>query len=225
MSDFLIRRREDHHEMPWRNGQGSTLQVMTAPPGAGLADFDWRVSFARVERPGAFSRFEGIDRVITLVDGADLRLSIDDGSGLRVVELRPHEPFAFAGEDEVSCQVSGPTLDLNLMTRRGRVQGEVRTVRVGPGPVTLSPAPGQDLLVAVLAGEMTVLGGGVAAGEVGGLAGEATGLAGEATGPATAGPGEPVRLAVLDVLVEVQAPLTLEGEGMLAVLRMGRPVG
>lgn len=197
MRPYRILRREDHHEMPWLNGQGSTLQVMTSPEGAGLTDFDWRVSFARVEQSGRFSRFEGVDRVITLVDGAGLRLTVDDGSGPRVVELAPHEPFAFAGEDEVACEVSGSTLDLNLMTRRGKVVGEVTTCRVGPTPTAVgSPAPGEDLLVAVLAGEVGL-----------------------------ARAGETEQLTTMDVVVSGDEGFTLSGAAVVATLRVRRRDG
>lgn len=187
-----ILRRDDHDEMPWLNGEGSTLQVMTSPEGAGLTEFDWRVSFARVERSGPFSRFEGVDRVITLVEGAALVLTVDDGSGPRVVELGHHQPFAFAGEAEVACEVSGATLDLNLMTRRGRVVGEVRAAVVGDGPLVVEPEPGEDLLVAVLEGPVT----------------------------ASAGSTGPERLEQLDVVVSGGEPLTLGGDGVVAVLRV-----
>lgn len=216
MSSYRVLRRDDHLEMPWLNGGGSTLQVMTSPDGAGMGDFAWRVSFARVEGSGPFSRFEGVDRVITLVEGEGLRLTVDDGSGPRVVELEPHEPFAFAGEDDVSCEVAGPSLDLNLMTRRDRCTGAVRTEQVGAGqigagqvsagqvrteqvtervgaePLRVEAREGEDVLVAVLAGEVVV----------------------------EAGTQGPDPLSVLDVVVDLGAPLTLTGDGTVAVLRV-----
>jgi hypothetical protein len=53
----------------WKNGGGVTREVAAYPPGAGLADFAWRVSFAEVGEGGPFSVFEGADRIITLVAG------------------------------------------------------------------------------------------------------------------------------------------------------------
>ena len=61
-------------QLPWKNGKGATLELAIAPPGAGLDDFDWRISSARVEGAGPFSHFPGIDRSLGLLSGAGLRL-------------------------------------------------------------------------------------------------------------------------------------------------------
>jgi len=78
----------------WKNGGGVTREVAAYPPGAGLADFAWRVSFAKVAEGGPFSVFEGVDRIITLVAGRGMELVVD-GAATRVE--RPFEPFAFRG--------------------------------------------------------------------------------------------------------------------------------
>jgi len=41
--------------MPWKNGGGETLELAIAPAGAGLEDFAWRISSARVGAAGPFS--------------------------------------------------------------------------------------------------------------------------------------------------------------------------
>ena len=43
--------RRTARQLPWKNGQGVTLELAIAPPGAGLDDFDWRISSARVDLP------------------------------------------------------------------------------------------------------------------------------------------------------------------------------
>src|SRR4051812_34701185 len=109
----------DHRRMPWKNGLGITHEVARSSEGD---DFDWRVSFAEVVRPGPFSSFPGVDRIITLVSGTGLRLTMPDGG---VQLLRPFEPFAFPGEAEVVGRPSGQTMNLNVMTRRGRAAATV----------------------------------------------------------------------------------------------------
>jgi environmental stress-induced protein Ves len=47
--------------MPWKNGGGETTEIAVFPDGAGLSDFDWRVSMARVDGDGPFSSFPGIE--------------------------------------------------------------------------------------------------------------------------------------------------------------------
>ena len=49
----------------------------------------------------------------------------------RTHRLGPHDALAFPGAAETSCRVpSGPTRDLNLMTRIGRAEGTLRAVAV-----------------------------------------------------------------------------------------------
>jgi environmental stress-induced protein Ves len=142
---------------PWRNGGGVTREVARhpaelAPDRPAAADFDWRVSVAEVERDGPFSAFEGVDRVIVLVDGAAMTLTVDGVPH----ELQRHRPFAFDGGRPTSVHLpAGPTRDLNVMTARGRVRAAVGVVEVGPGaPVAVQP--GAPLLLVVLTGPLTV---------------------------------------------------------------------
>ena len=90
---FRVLRRRDHTAMAWRNGAGRTLEVISEPPGSGLDDFGWRVSFAEVSAPGPFSSFPGVDRVLTLVKG-DLALAVD-GTDVPVARFAS---YSFVGE-------------------------------------------------------------------------------------------------------------------------------
>ena len=111
--------------MPWRNGQGMTTEIAAggAPSGAAYAsrDFAWRVSLAEVTRSGDFSLFPGLDRIIMLVNGSGMTLHLPSQTQV----LRPDEPFAFDGGLAVRCTVDEPTLDLNVMTRRGSAVGRL----------------------------------------------------------------------------------------------------
>jgi len=118
----------DHRRGPWKNGLGLTYEVARSEAAQSAQDdFDWRVSFAAVERPGPFSSFPGVDRIITLASGSRLTLQWADGD---VRDLRPFEPFAFPGEAEVVGRPSGPTMNLNVMTRRGRATASVVCRRI-----------------------------------------------------------------------------------------------
>ena len=64
---------DEYRRMPWKNGGGSTDEIATYPRGAGLDAFDWRVSIAHVASDGPFSRFPGVERTITLLEGAGMR--------------------------------------------------------------------------------------------------------------------------------------------------------
>lgn len=114
----------------WKNGAGTTREIAVEPSGAGTADFDWRLSLAEVEHDAPFSAFPGIDRCIVLLRGSGMALQPDDGTAAH--ELRPLQPWSFAGERAVEARLSdGPCQDFNVMTRRGRWRADVRVLRHG----------------------------------------------------------------------------------------------
>lgn len=128
----------------WKNGGGTTWEIAAQPPGAGLEAFDWRLSIARVAAPGPFSVFPGVDRVLTVIDGTGLRLTIE-GLG-EVVLDEAAAPLPFPGDAPAAAMLDGgPIRDLNLMVRRGAWRGSVRRVE---GPARLAPSARITILVA-----------------------------------------------------------------------------
>ncbi|MBB4954958.1 environmental stress-induced protein Ves [Agrobacterium vitis] len=136
--------RDHYTRMPWKNGKGLTEEIMAFPVGSTMETFDWRLSIAHVGVDGPFSVFPGVDRSIALLDGEGLRLDLPDRCPNT---LAPYgQPFAFPGEWVISStNIGGPTMDLNIMTRRGRYQHHMRRHR-GAGPLTID-AKSQTLLV------------------------------------------------------------------------------
>lgn len=122
----------DYCRMPWKNGGGETAEIAVHPAGASMDDFGWRISMATVASEGPFSLFPGIDRTLTVLEGAGMRLDVQ---GLPTALLDPaSEPFSFAADAAASaCLVQGPIVDLNVMTRRGHFAHRVRR--------TSSPSP------------------------------------------------------------------------------------
>ena len=117
-----ILRNADYPTRPWKNGGGTTRDIVVSPPCASLDDFDWRLSLAQVDRDGPFSRFDNVDRTLVLLSGA---MTLREGD--RQIHLVRNEPFAFAGERAIEATVgAGATLDFNVMTRRGRAKHTAR---------------------------------------------------------------------------------------------------
>ena len=142
MTDMRIVRRETYRRMPWKNGQGLTEEVAVMPEGGGGIDgFDWRLSIAHVDADGPFSLFPGIDRTIALLDGEGLALDLPEG---RAVALTPSgAPFAFPGDWAIASRnLGGPTIDLNIMTRRGRCTHAMRRLTLAPGESLAGPETG-----------------------------------------------------------------------------------
>ncbi|MFD7662208.1 HutD family protein [Streptomyces sp. NPDC059788] len=144
----------------WSNGGGVTREIAAAPPGAGWDAFDWRVSLAEVGRDGPYSALPGVDRVLTVAEGAGLELTVD---GARHVLPGPYRPFAFPGDATTGCRLlDGPVVNFNVMLRRGRSTATVEMARghyvAGPEPEGAAEQPGEQRsrLVVALSGRTTL---------------------------------------------------------------------
>ena len=114
-----ILRAGNYRRMKWRNGGGETAEIAVSPDDAGLDDFDWRVSMARVESDGPFSLFPGVDRTLSILEGEGVVLDIAGRLPVRLTGVS--EPYGFPADVAVHAGlVAGPVTDLNVMTRRGR---------------------------------------------------------------------------------------------------------
>ena len=112
MSELTVLRAADYPRMPWKNGGGSTEEI-TRDAGEGLDGFGWRLSIADIGESGSFSRFDGYQRVITVLQGAGMHLQVD---GEQSRALLPFDAFAFKGDSEVSCRlIDGAIRDFNLI--------------------------------------------------------------------------------------------------------------
>ncbi|MFI1356123.1 HutD family protein [Streptomyces sp. NPDC020898] len=140
-----------YRSVPWKNGGGTTREVASGTMQAPRASteitdgFDWRVSVADVDTEGSFSAFPGIDRVITLVEGEGMVLTVDGTPH----PVGPLSPFAFSGDAATHCRpAAGTVRNMNVMTRRSRATAQVRiiTVTAAQGP-EWACAAGETLLV------------------------------------------------------------------------------
>lgn len=131
MAPVLHLRPADFRVMPWKDGGGTTTQVAIEPPSATLADpFLWRLSSARVERSGPFSRFPGLRRILALLDGPGMDLAFEDGSSLGLGDSA--QPIAFDGGLGVQATLrGGPCVDLGVIYDPARVACAL--VRLEPG--------------------------------------------------------------------------------------------
>lgn len=111
-------------EVPWKNGGGITREIASWPPQSDIETFDWRISVARIDRNGPFSIFSGVDRVITLLEGAGVVLKGEHASSHALTQRLA--PYAFDGEASIYGELTdGSSEDLNVMSRRGRIQAKV----------------------------------------------------------------------------------------------------
>jgi len=124
----------------WKNGGGETREIVSRP--SPDAPFLWRASIATLNADGPFSLFAGVDRVITLLEGAPLWLR-----GVEVNHrLECWQPWAFPGEwplatDGIHCVGR----DFNIMTQRERASAQVNVI-------TQAHTPGSSGVALVLQG-------------------------------------------------------------------------
>ena len=192
----------DLRPQPWRNGGGVTRELASHPRAASAQDgvWDWRVSIADVTKAGDFSAFPGMERVLTVIDGELLLLTVDGGEH----PLEKYRPFRFSGEAASSSALpTGDIRDLNVIARVGAFKGFTSIVELS-----------KKRAHPVFDGQLGVL-----------LQGQATVTAavteaetGSATAPVPA-PGEPEALNRYDAVVgsDTQTPEIL-GRGFLAVV-------
>lgn len=205
---------------PWRNSGGVTRELASHPKAASAQDgaWDWRVSIAEVSKAGAFSAFPGMDRVLTVIDGELLLLTVDGAEH----PLEKYRPFRFSGEaDTASALPTGDIRDLNVITRNGAFKGYTSIIELSKKrahPVF------EGQLGVLLQGQATVSPGtaGDAAAAESGAAGSGEGDAPEAV-PDSA---KPETLGRYDAVVgsDSRTPEIL-GRGFLAVVSIDRVTG
>ena len=107
---------DDFKATPWRNGQGSTTELL-ADYLLGSDVFRWRLSMAQVSTNGPFSDFSGYDRTLILMEGNGLCLNHDNG---QIDELlSQYTNASFSGDWHTQARlIDGPIVDFNIMTKR-----------------------------------------------------------------------------------------------------------
>ena len=126
MKPFKIYSPEDFKTLPWRNGLGSTVELISEIL-EGHEAFSWRLSIASVANDGPFSDFSGYDRTLLLLEGAGITLHNPNGNS---IELNSSLDCAhFKGEDLINSSLhDGPIKDFNVMTLRSICTSSVTAI-------------------------------------------------------------------------------------------------
>jgi len=142
-------RREQWQTQNWKNGGGITHQLWRQEDEHGLL---WRLSVAEVKTDGPFSRFDGIDRVLMVLQGEGLVLQ---QTGCSDIRLTPQtEPYCFDGEAAIYARLIGAEVqDFNLMTRRGALKPKLQALELAAGE-RLSLAANTEQLLFIQQGEL-----------------------------------------------------------------------
>lgn len=189
---------------PWAGG--STRQIAAGPD---PKNWDWRLSLAEVAKAGPFSPLSGIDRIITIIEGDLIALTVD---GVEQA-LEKYRPFRFSGDSNTSATLpTGPLKDMNLMTRRGAFKGYTTIIELSkkrPHPVFA------DQFAVLLQGSATVSQATLEPSDVGLVAVPPDSA--DASGAASV-PPVVESLGKFDTVVGADAAPEISGRGFLAVL-------
>lgn len=135
---------ESYVRMPWKNGAGFTTEVARSGPVEG---YDWRLSIADVAADGPFSSFPDYWRIITVLEGAGMHLTVD---GQPSGALGPFTAFTFDGASRTECAlVGGPIRDFNLIYRKNRVDSRLTWVELSDAQHLVTAAPTVLIFAAV----------------------------------------------------------------------------
>jgi uncharacterized protein len=139
-----ILRSAAYRRMAWKNDGGETIEIATAPAGATLDNFEWRVSMAHVGASGPFSSFPGVDRTLAVIEGDGIVLRTAGRGDVRLDT--GSAPYAFPADLQVSATLIGGAIDdLNVMTRRAHYRHLLSRLHLG-APVAL-PRHGEMTIV------------------------------------------------------------------------------
>ena len=122
---------DDVPPTPWRNGSGTTQELLAWPH----AD-EWRIriSVAEIARDCQFSRFPAAERWFSVLDGGGVTLKVGGGTQSLTAES---EAFRFSGNADVDCTLmAGPTRALNLIA----LPAAGRMIRARDGYLGVVPA-------------------------------------------------------------------------------------
>lgn len=106
--------------VPWKNGGGVTREIARFENEGAMV---WRLSIADVASEGDFSKFPGIERILTVIEGQGMQLDRPGGNALAADLLKP---VAFSGDDAITGLLPhGPCRDFNVMWDPRRVSAAV----------------------------------------------------------------------------------------------------
>lgn len=102
----------DYKKMPWKNGLGTTYEVLIHPEEATLSElnFSFRISMAQINAANTFSKFPGLERILTVVKGEGITFN----SGT----LKKFEVKEFKGDESVESSPLSPgdeVIDLGVI--------------------------------------------------------------------------------------------------------------
>ena len=139
----------DLQQAPWKNGGGITREIA-----AGWVDEEmvWRLSIADVGVDGPFSKFDGLRRILTVIEGQGMELI----SPFEILQADYAVPVNFDGALEIQSRLKdGPLRDLNVIFDPALCTGHAQVIR-GYSRRFIEAKSGQILALHCMRGTMAL---------------------------------------------------------------------
>jgi uncharacterized protein len=136
-------------QVPWKNGGGITREIAVSWAGDSLI---WRLSMADVAVDGPFSKFDGLQRILTVIEGNGMELTNPNGR----LQADYGVPVHFDGALDIQSRLKdGPLRDLNLIYDPALCEGDVAVI-AGNSTRLLRAATEQIYAIHCVAGKISV---------------------------------------------------------------------
>jgi|688.fasta_scaffold507927_2 environmental stress-induced protein Ves len=113
----------EYQKKIWKNGRGTTQEIAVSDEGM---EFDWRMSMADIVESGPFSQFPGMDRILVLLTGSEIKLTHREVLGEKSLQLLT--PYEFSGDWQTSTIINEKGSDFNLIYLREKFKGFVELI-------------------------------------------------------------------------------------------------
>jgi environmental stress-induced protein Ves len=125
-----ILRSSTYREMLWKNGLGKTIEIYRYPIDI-ETPFLWRISAAKVTENGPFSKFEGYNRSISVLEGDGLKLysstnKLTSNENVLPVIIKDSIIYDFSGDNNTYCElINNEVKDFNIISKHNIITHNV----------------------------------------------------------------------------------------------------
>jgi uncharacterized protein len=147
-------RPDTYRKVPWKNGQGTSLEIAVHPG----TPYLWRVTQAPLLHPGGpFSTYPGYHRNLVILKGGPVTVVHQTDAGTRSRVLTPRQAYPFPGEWKTEAIVESNAKDLNIFTLNGKASAKVYPISMHTGEHLQFPISGQEHFIYCATGTMEIL--------------------------------------------------------------------
>ncbi len=135
--------RSSYRLMPWKNGKGTTEEIYVETD-LNSGELLFRLSMATISESGPFSRFDGCDRLLCLLEGESIHLKHEHQKEI-VLDLLT--PYYFSGSLDTSARVASQGLDFNIIWKKDVYEAKMFVGKLNEHMELTSPSQGEGFFL------------------------------------------------------------------------------